>query len=56
MRSAWSEFCTCLYLGVDDGGITAECSGEGWLGKAIAEVMASPLPLRADVELTPGSY
>lgn len=55
-RSAWSGFCTCLYLGVDNGGITAECSGECWVGKAMAEeVTASPLPLRAEVELTPGS-
>lgn len=47
-------FCN---LGVDNGGITAECSGEGWVGKDMAEeVMASPLPLAAEVELTPGSY
>lgn len=46
-----------LYLGVDNGGITAECSGEGWVGKATTEeVMVSPLPLRAEAELTPGSY
>lgn len=37
--------------------IPAECAAEGWVGKITAEeVTASPLPMKADVELTPGSY
>lgn len=41
-----------VYLGVGNGSITAECSGEGWLGKAMVEdIMASPLFLRAEAEL-----
>lgn len=41
-----------LYLGVGNGGITAECSGEGWVGKAMVEdIIASPLSLRAEAEL-----
>lgn len=45
-----------LYLGVDNGEITAECSRGCWVGKAVAEeVMASPLPLRAE-KLTPNSH
>lgn len=34
-----------------------QCSGGDQVGKATAEdVMAPPLPLRAEAELTPGSY
>lgn len=57
VRFTQSEFCTCLYLYVGNGDITAECSAEGWVGKVTAEeVMAPPLPRKGDVELTPMSY
>lgn len=51
------SFAHVCYLNVENGESTTEYSAEGWVGKVTGEgVIALPLPGKADVELTPGSY